>query len=338
MRTPPDQLDERDVVDAIATGWGFEPRGLEFLPVGAGSYHWIMTDAQQQRRFVTVDDLDQKSFLGDDRTAAFEGLQAALRTAGALRERAGLEFVVAPIETSVGARVLRIDQRYAVAVYPYMDMRPRQSGFLIESASARADVVQTLIDLHGATAVALSVAKARGFELAGRRELEAALRAVDEVWAGGPCSEPAREQFVLHAARVSRLLNTFDELVRRVRAAAPAPVITHGEPHGGNVMRTWDDRVLLVDWDTVALAPPERDLWMVASETGDELAAYTAATGRNVDPIALELYRLGWDLADLAEYTRFCRAPHHLSADTERALWAVRHLLSKFAENATPQL
>ena len=38
--------------------------------------------------------------------------------------------------------------------------------------------------------------------------------------------------------------------------------MTHGEPHAGNVMRT-DEGRLLVDWDTVALAPPERDLWML---------------------------------------------------------------------------
>ena len=39
-------------------------------------------------------------------------------------------------------------------------------------------------------------------------------------------------------------------------------VVTHGEPHAGNVMRRSDGRHLLVDWDTVAVAPPERDLWM----------------------------------------------------------------------------
>ena len=28
--------------------------------------------------------------------------------------------------------------------------------------------------------------------------------------------------------------------------------------------------LLLVDWDTVAVAPPERDLWLVATDSGEE--------------------------------------------------------------------
>ncbi|HXP18631.1 MAG TPA: phosphotransferase [Streptosporangiaceae bacterium] len=40
-------------------------------------------------------------------------------------------------------------------------------------------------------------------------------------------------------------------------AAARAPVTTHGEPHSANIIRAGSGR-LLIDWDTVGLAPPER--------------------------------------------------------------------------------
>ncbi|WP_432843998.1 phosphotransferase family protein [Dactylosporangium sp. CA-092794] len=46
---------------------------------------------------------------------------------------------------------------------------------------------------------------------------------------------------------------------RSVPADPPGLVLTHGEPHPGNTMRTgggW----LLIDWDTALLAAPERDL------------------------------------------------------------------------------
>ncbi len=58
---------------------------------------------------------------------------------------------------------------------------------------------------------------------------------------------------------------------------------------------------MLVDWDTVALAPPERDLWMVV-ESAEDAAIYADATGRQVDDEALQFFRLTWDLKDLAEY------------------------------------
>ena len=91
-------------------------------------------------------------------------------------------------------------------------------------------------------------------------------------------------------------------------------VITHGEPHAGNVMRAGTGHVL-VDWDTVARAPRERDLWWLADEPGD-IAAYTALTGDEVDAEAVAFFRLAWDLNDVAEYLSVLRSPHAENEDT----------------------
>jgi spectinomycin phosphotransferase len=106
-------------------------------------------------------------------------------------------------------------------------------------------------------------------------------------------------------------------------AATSNLVITHGEPHPGNVIRA-DGGIMLIDWDTVALAPPERDLWMVATETGDELRLYTELTGRPVDATALDLYRLRWALDDLSCFLRDLRAPHRRTPGTEHAWEALQ--------------
>ena len=67
---------------------------------------------------------------------------------------------------------------------------------------------------------------------------------------------------------------------------------------------------LLIDWDTARIAPPERDLWHLDPGDGSILARYAEATGVPPLPSMLELYRLRWDLADLAmEAYRFRR--HH---------------------------
>ena len=129
-------------------------------------------------------------------------------------------------------------------------------------------------------------------ELSWRDDLEVALRELDRPWTGGPFAEPARELLAGAAGPARRGLDVLD---RWARAPAPAEnlVITHGEPHPGNIIRVAADgavgagpaggAIMLIDWDTVALAPPERDLWMVATETGDELRRYTELTGRPVD-------------------------------------------------------
>jgi aminoglycoside phosphotransferase (APT) family kinase protein len=82
-------------------------------------------------------------------------------------------------------------------------------------------------------------------------------------------------------------------------------VLTHGEPHPGNTMRTADGW-RLIDWDTALVAPPERDLWHL----GGDLSAYTSATGVEVRPELLEMFRLRWDIADIAVGVDRFRRPH----------------------------
>jgi hypothetical protein len=71
-----------------------------------------------------------------------------------------------------------------------------------------------------------------------------------------------------------------------------------------------------VDWDFVQLAPPERDLWELAETDPSVLAAYTEATGTVVDSNALALFRMWYDLAEIAGYIELFRAAHGDTEDT----------------------
>jgi hypothetical protein len=46
---------------------------------------------------------------------------------------------------------------------------------------------------------------------------------------------------------------------------------------------------------------------------------YADATGRDIDGDALSLYRLAWDLTDVALFTKQLRSAHRRTADTEAA-------------------
>jgi spectinomycin phosphotransferase len=76
----------------------------------------------------------------------------------------------------------------------------------------------------------------------------------------------------------------------------------------------------------VALGPPERDLWMVVSDTGGEEDIYAAATGHHVDPIATSFFRVSWELADLAVYLDLFRSPHRHTEDTVAAYDNLAHI------------
>src|SRR6185437_9510400 len=47
---------ERDLVRALADGWGLSAETLRYAPVGGGSYHWVVTSGPGEQWFVTVGD------------------------------------------------------------------------------------------------------------------------------------------------------------------------------------------------------------------------------------------------------------------------------------------
>jgi spectinomycin phosphotransferase len=313
MRAAPEDVETSALIDALADGWGLEVESADYAAVGAGSYHWIVCDVEGVRAFATVDDLERKPWLGDTRESAFEGLARALEAAVAARD-SGLEFVVAPIRSARGETLRRLDPRHTVALFPFVDGRAGHWDF--DSADERAAVVRLFAELHRAASAVRSAPRTVELDVPGRGRLEAALRDVDRAWSSGPFAEPARKALAAHASDVVELLALADRLAAGVERGGW--VLTHGEPHAGNVMFTGRGP-MLIDWDTVALGPPERDLWLLVGGGGEEGAIYADATGHRIDDRAVSFFRLAWDLADLAAYLEELRAPHRESVDTVQA-------------------
>ena len=104
-------------------------------------------------------------------------------------------------------------------------------------------------------------------------------------------------------------------------------MLTHGEPHPGNTMHT-QSGLVLIDWDTVLIAPPERDLWSLESGDGAVTQAYTAATGTRPRSFMMEMYRIKWDLADLAAYVSRFAGAHRGNEDDQQSWTNLEALLA----------
>jgi spectinomycin phosphotransferase len=189
-------------------------------------------------------------------------------------------FVVAPTRTRAGAAAVRVDERHCLCVLPYVDGEPGQWG----QPAVPEELAGMLAELHRATPHGGGhPLPRRGLEVPGRTALEDALGDFGTRWGGD-----AQRRVVAWLAELDQLdhaLGPPDD---------SALVVTHGEPHPGNLIRTRGGLVL-IDWDTVALARPERDLWMLGAE-------------QTKDPVAARAYRLLWALSDIAAFTARLRA------------------------------
>lgn len=220
MRTPPEDLHERDLLASLSDGWRLKVGDADHVPVGAGGYHWRVRDDAGRVHWVTVDDLDRKGYLADTRELAFGALRRALGTALALR-RAELGFVVAPVPAAGGETVRRLGDHYAVSLFPHVEGPSRPWGRPLVPAEA-AELVDMLVQLHGAELARASIALPHRIQLSERRRLEGALDSLDAEWLGGPFAEPARALLASQAKRIRELLQTFDRLADELgRPACP---------------------------------------------------------------------------------------------------------------------
>ena len=316
MFTAPPELPADHIRAALAEGWRFTATALDYQPVGFGSHHWLATDAGGTRLFVTVDDQGMRLHGGADTwDAAFGRLERAFAAALSLRRDAGLGFVVAPIPAASGAVLVRLTERYSLAVHPYLDGAQARADGTFSSPADRLAVVGLLTRLHAAKA---TPPDPDPFTVRLAGELADAIERTGERWDSGPYGERARALLIRDGQAVAELLAAYDRLAQRVAARPERMVITHGQPHGANVLRTVDGFVF-VDWESVLLAPPERDLWGLAETDPSVLAAYSAVTGAAIDAEALTLYRLSWDLAEISGCICWFRGEHGDTADCAEA-------------------
>lgn len=284
MLAPPNGLTDEDVAVALLGGWSLAPESLTYAPVGFGSHHWIAGD-----HFVTVDDLADAS-----------GLEAALRTARALRDDADLPFVIAATPAADGALLVPVGGGWVMHVYERLDVVDDTTFGPHDDP----EVLDLVRQVHGATERVGHHADHEDFSIWARDDLEEALGDLDEPWETGPFAKRARQLLAAHADDVSALFAIHDRLAADV--ARSGWVVTHGEPHRGNIFRTTNGWAI-VDWDTALVAPAERDLWSVPGDHGD--------------PERCLLYRLRWDLTEIAVYVAGFYDEHPGDANDDQS-WA----------------
>lgn len=319
MKHAPRDLDRDALAGALRLRWGIDAERLEYAPVGNGSHYWNVGGADGWRWFVSADELRD----GDE---TFAKLDRAFRTAAMLRDRGGLEFVLAPVTSRDGAVLHRLGARYAIRIEPFVEGVSGIDGEF-ENADERRRMGTLLGRLHAASdTVAAELPGREDFALPGRSALDLALAELDGEWGPGPFAEPARGLLRAHASDVAERLQAYDRFARRALHAPGHWVVTHGEPHGSNLVQGPGDP-RLVDWDTTLVGPPERDLWTILDKDLSGWDEYRRVTGADdLNNELLGLYRERWALAEICEYIAELREPHEETADTR----ASRQILGEY--------
>lgn len=289
MNEPPIDLDTDELLAVVQRSWDASVETLAYLAVGFGAHHWQAQVGGRARYFVTLDDLSVRHTL-QTLGAAYAGASALART--------GLSFVIAPIEpfvVSLGGR--------AVSVTPWVDGAP-------VSAIDKDATAAMLRELHAVDPMTLGVELPTWQPVVGPDLADHIESRLQRPWSEGPYGERSRQAVAAALDDIRRWVCRYAELGKMVRTRDWVP--THGEPDWHNQLITaWG--TALVDWETLKLAPVERDLQTLGSG----------------DPVMLELFDLEWRLDEISQYTTWFSKPHGQSVDDRVAFDGFMHELRR---------
>lgn len=302
MREPPADVGTVDVLAALREHWALDVDDAEHLPVGFGAHHWAVSSGGRRAWFVTLDGLLPRH--------SAESLEAAY--AGAARLAPHLDFVLSCLPTISDTFTVPFHDG-ALSVVPWLDGSSGSAGDRSPGDWADEDVRATsgMLDrLHSAAVAGIPrwqplVADPAVFA-------HGLAESVARPWDTGPLGEPARQALDRQLADVRRWALRYGDLASRALDRRATWVPTHGEPHRDNQLVVHGHR-FLVDWESLELAPRERDLWALGE-------GWQSSYHHHVDPAMLELFDLQWRLDEIGSYAVWFSSPHTGSASDEVAL------------------
>jgi spectinomycin phosphotransferase len=295
VREPPEDVTDADVLAEVRTHWDPDLDAVEHLPVGFGAYHWAAKVDGERRLFVTLDRLLPRH------TA--ESLEGAYAGAAALAEQ-GLEFVVASLPSRGHFTQPFVDG--AISAAPWVEGVVAGDGPLVGAAAAEENA-RLLGRLHAAPPPS---GLPEWAPLVPPEVAEILAAGTLTAWDTGPFGERARLALRERLADLARWASSYHRLAAR---AGDRPwVATHGEPNTRNQLTTAHG-TRFVDWESLKLAPRERDLRTLVDSGFAGLA--------RPDWAMVEMFDLEWRLDEVTSYARWFSSPH-LGSDSDRVALA----------------
>jgi spectinomycin phosphotransferase len=285
-------LSKPDIPDALilsrlAEEYGLSGAQLKFLPLGAD----LNTSVYR------VDTPGGQAFFLKLRSGVFDEVPVAVPQ---FLQQQGALGIIAPLATRTGGLWADFDI-YKLILYPFV---AGKDGY--EVALSEAQWVQfgsAMQAIHAARVPPDLAARIPGETFSSRwRDVVKALQAeVEQHSFEEPVADRLAAFMRSQKGEISRLVERAGRLAQWLQANPPPKVLCHADIHPGNLLIAADGALYIVDWDTLAFAPRERDLMFAGEEGSREAELFARGYGPlQIDRVALAYYHAARILEDLA--------------------------------------
>ena len=319
-------IQDAAITDCLRDQYELNITKLEFLPLGADRNTAV---------YRAVGD-DGTNYFVKLRSGNFDEITVAIPK---LLHDQGIKQVIAPIVTESGALWALLGD-FQMALFPFV---VGHNGYEIPLTDEHwIELGQVLKGLHTAALPPEIAARIPREPYSGQwRTIVKQFQAqVETTSFDDPVSAALADLLKAQEPTISTLVRRAERLGEVLQKQPPQFVLCHADIHAANLLIEADSTLHVVDWDTVILAPKERDLMFVAgAQFGDERTPeqeedifYKGYGQVKTNPVALAYYRYERIVEDIASYSEeiFLTDPNN----QDRAV-GVRRVSNNFLPGAT---
>ncbi|MFH0129368.1 phosphotransferase enzyme family protein [Variovorax sp. VaC1] len=320
MLTPPD-LSQDAIAQCLANEYGLHAIHAEFLPLGADVNSAVFrVDANDGAAYIL-------KLRRDDCRPAVVSIPAFLH------HEKGIEAVMAPLpatDRQLSVRSLGFDWM----LYPFFK---GDNGF--ERALSNAQWTALGAALSAVHHAELPDALRAGVpQESYSHHWREGVRRYQRRFINGLAGDDVVRRFLAfweaHDEEIDTVVYRSEQIASILLERSLPLVLCHSDIHAGNVLVGDNDSLCVIDWDTLILAPKERDLMFIGGGVGhvwnqprEEALFYEGYGPTDIDPMALAYYRYERITRDLLET---CDLIFDTAASVEDREEGLRQIASQF--------
>jgi spectinomycin phosphotransferase len=325
MLEKPDFPDEK-IIACLQSEFELRVAAIAFLSLGA--------DLNTAVYRITTD--DDTSYFLKLRSGLFDETSVALPK---FLSDQGIAYIITPLATQAGQLWANLDQ-FKVILYPFIEGR---NGYEVDLSDRHwIEFGAALKRIHNLVVPPALIDRLQRetYSPKWREIVKASLARIETDTFDDPVAIDTAAFLQTKRAEVLDLVERTERCAQALQTRSPEFVICHADLHAGNILIDASGALYIIDWDTLILAPKERDLMYAgggqfgATRTPDEEEElfYRGYGQTQIDPNALAYYRYERIVEDIAVECEQIFSTDGGGEDREQAL---RWLMSNFEPDGT---
>lgn len=306
-------IQDQKIKDCLKEQYGINAVNLEFLPIGADvntAVYRVTTESKTQFYLkLRSEDIDEETV-----------------TIPKLLHDNGIKQIIVPISTKNQKLWANLDS-YILTLYPFIEGK---DGFEVTLTNPQWIELGTVLKRIHMTKVPSELKESlpkESYSAKWRESVKTLLKRIETETFNEPTAIKLADLMKSKKEEIELIVERAEKLGSELQNQNLEFVLCHGDIHAGNILIDKNGAIYIVDWDTLILAPKEKDLMFTGGGIGsvwnkpkESELFYQGYGSVDINPTALAYYRYERIVQDIAAFCEEIFLTHKSGPDREKSL------------------